>query len=177
MRIVSFITEPNTVDSILDRLWRTRTSRRRQRAPPRRWKSKSTATSLDRFISGPRTWQGESNFLLGSRGSLLGRRGATGDRLGGERIQPKARAGLGHRRVVHVLGVGRRAGRAIRRRLAHQRPHAGLTVSVSAVSAAQPRRVSQRSGWCFADRCTSGKLSYRPPATILLWWQSAVMLA
>ncbi len=39
MRIVSFITEPKVIDRILEHLRRTRTSRRRQRAPPRRWKS------------------------------------------------------------------------------------------------------------------------------------------
>jgi hypothetical protein len=39
MRIVAFITEPTTIDRILDHLRRTHTSWRRQRAPPRRWKS------------------------------------------------------------------------------------------------------------------------------------------
>ena len=40
MRIVSFITEPKTIDRILEHLRRrTETSRRRQPAPPRRWKS------------------------------------------------------------------------------------------------------------------------------------------
>jgi hypothetical protein len=44
MRIVSFITEPKTIDRILERLRRrTETSRRRQRAPPRRWKSPASS--------------------------------------------------------------------------------------------------------------------------------------
>ena len=43
MRIVAFITEPKTIDKILEHLKRrTHTSRRRQRAPPRRWKSTAT---------------------------------------------------------------------------------------------------------------------------------------
>jgi hypothetical protein len=45
MRIVSFITEPKTIDRILEHLRRrTETSRRRQRAPPRRWKSAASAS-------------------------------------------------------------------------------------------------------------------------------------
>jgi len=40
MRIVAFITEPKTIDRILEHLRRrTQTARRRQRAPPRRWKA------------------------------------------------------------------------------------------------------------------------------------------
>jgi hypothetical protein len=39
MHIVAFITEPKTIDRILEHLRRTETSHRRQRAPPRRWKS------------------------------------------------------------------------------------------------------------------------------------------
>lgn len=39
MRIVSFITEPKTIDKIPEHLRCTQTSRRRQRAPPRRWRS------------------------------------------------------------------------------------------------------------------------------------------
>ena len=42
MRIVAFITEPKTIDRILEHLRRTRATRRRQRAPPRRWKSTAT---------------------------------------------------------------------------------------------------------------------------------------
>jgi hypothetical protein len=45
MRIVSFITEPKTIDRILEHLRRTRASRRRQRAPPRRWKSAASTSS------------------------------------------------------------------------------------------------------------------------------------
>ena len=45
MRIVSFITEPKTIDRILEHLRRTKTSHRRQRAPPRRWKSAASAAS------------------------------------------------------------------------------------------------------------------------------------
>ncbi len=39
MRIISFITAPKTIDRILEHLRRTRATRRRPRAPPRRWKS------------------------------------------------------------------------------------------------------------------------------------------
>jgi hypothetical protein len=47
MRIVSFITEPKTIDRILEHLRRrTETSRRRQRAPPRPWKSATSTTSV-----------------------------------------------------------------------------------------------------------------------------------
>jgi len=46
MRIVSFITEPKTIDKILEHLRRIQTSRRRQRAPPpRRWKSPASTAS------------------------------------------------------------------------------------------------------------------------------------
>jgi hypothetical protein len=45
MRIVAFITEPKTIDRILDHLHRTQASRRRQRAPPRRWKSPASTAS------------------------------------------------------------------------------------------------------------------------------------
>ena len=46
MRIVAFITEPKTIDRILEHLRRrTETSRRRQRAPPRRWKSATSTAS------------------------------------------------------------------------------------------------------------------------------------
>ena len=45
MRIVAFITEPKVIDRILDHLRRTRTTRRRPRAPPRRWKSAATTAS------------------------------------------------------------------------------------------------------------------------------------
>jgi hypothetical protein len=45
MRIVAFITEPRIIDRILDHLRRTQISRRRQRAPPRRWKSSATTAS------------------------------------------------------------------------------------------------------------------------------------
>jgi hypothetical protein len=46
MRVVAFITEPKTIDRILDHLRRrTETSRRRQRAPPRRWKSATSTAS------------------------------------------------------------------------------------------------------------------------------------
>lgn len=46
MRIVSFITEPKTIDRILDHLRRrTETTPRRQRAPPRRWKSAASTAS------------------------------------------------------------------------------------------------------------------------------------
>jgi hypothetical protein len=45
MRIVSFITEPKTIDRILEHLRRTKNSRRRQRAPPRRWKSTESTAS------------------------------------------------------------------------------------------------------------------------------------
>ena len=44
MHIVAFITEPKTIDRILEHLRRTKTSQRRQRAPPRRWKS-ATSTA------------------------------------------------------------------------------------------------------------------------------------
>jgi hypothetical protein len=46
MRIVAFITEPKTIDRILDHLRRTAPSRPRPRAPPRRWKSAVTTTSV-----------------------------------------------------------------------------------------------------------------------------------
>jgi hypothetical protein len=39
MRIVAFITEPTTIDRILEHLRRSAPTRPRQRAPPRRWKS------------------------------------------------------------------------------------------------------------------------------------------
>ena len=42
MRIVAFITEPKVIDRILEHVRRTQTSRRRQRAPPSRWKSVTT---------------------------------------------------------------------------------------------------------------------------------------
>ena len=46
MRIVAFITEPKTIDRILEHLrTRTKNSRRRQRAPPRRWKSAASTAS------------------------------------------------------------------------------------------------------------------------------------
>jgi hypothetical protein len=45
MRIVAFITEPKTIDKILEHLRRTQTSRRRQRAPPRRWSSAASTAS------------------------------------------------------------------------------------------------------------------------------------
>ena len=45
MRIVAFITEPKVIDRILDHLQRTRATRRRPRAPPRRWKSATNYTS------------------------------------------------------------------------------------------------------------------------------------
>jgi hypothetical protein len=46
MRIVAFITEPSTIDHILEHLRRRpHASRQRQRAPPRRWKSKAGTTS------------------------------------------------------------------------------------------------------------------------------------
>ena len=45
MRIVAFITQPKVVDRILDHLRRTQASRRRQRAPPRRWKSAAGTTT------------------------------------------------------------------------------------------------------------------------------------
>ena len=45
MRIISFITEPNMIDRVLEHLTgRTQASRRHQRAPPRRWKSAASAT-------------------------------------------------------------------------------------------------------------------------------------
>ena len=44
MRIVAFITEPKVIDRILEHLRRTRPTRR-QRAPPRRWKSAASSTS------------------------------------------------------------------------------------------------------------------------------------
>ena len=43
MSIVAFFTEPKTIDRILEHLRRTGASRRRQRAPPRRWKSAARA--------------------------------------------------------------------------------------------------------------------------------------
>ena len=45
MRIVALITEAKTIDRILDHLRRTQTSHRRQRAPPRRWKSAASTAS------------------------------------------------------------------------------------------------------------------------------------
>ena len=45
MRIVAFITEPKTIDHILDHLRRTAPTRPRPRAPPRRWKSAAKAPS------------------------------------------------------------------------------------------------------------------------------------
>jgi hypothetical protein len=45
MRIVAFITEPKTIDRILEHLRRTQTSRRRQRTPPRRWESAANTAS------------------------------------------------------------------------------------------------------------------------------------
>lgn len=45
MRIVAFITAPTTIDHILDHLRRTGVSRRRPRAPPRRWKSAASTAS------------------------------------------------------------------------------------------------------------------------------------
>ena len=45
MRIVSFITEHKTIDRILEHLRRTQATRRRQRAPPRRWKSTASKAS------------------------------------------------------------------------------------------------------------------------------------
>ena len=46
MRIVSFITEPKTIDRILDHLRRTQATRTRPRAPPpRRWKSAASTAS------------------------------------------------------------------------------------------------------------------------------------
>jgi hypothetical protein len=46
MRIVAFITEPTVIDHILEHLRRRpHASRQRQRAPPRRWKSKAGTTS------------------------------------------------------------------------------------------------------------------------------------
>ena len=45
MHIVAFITQPQIIDRILDHLQRTRATRRRQRAPPRRWKSAATTAS------------------------------------------------------------------------------------------------------------------------------------
>jgi hypothetical protein len=44
MRIVAFITEPKVIDRILEHLNRTGPTRR-QRAPPRRWKSAATSAS------------------------------------------------------------------------------------------------------------------------------------
>jgi len=45
MRIVSFITEPKVIDRILEHLRHSRATRRRQRAPPRRWKSPTGTTT------------------------------------------------------------------------------------------------------------------------------------
>jgi len=45
MRIVAFITEPKVIDRILEHLRRTRATRRRPRAPPRRWKSAASTAS------------------------------------------------------------------------------------------------------------------------------------
>jgi hypothetical protein len=45
MRIVAFVTEPKTIDRILDHLRRTAPTRPRTRAPPRRWKSSAKAAS------------------------------------------------------------------------------------------------------------------------------------
>jgi len=45
MRIVAFITEPKVIDRILEHLRRTKSSRRRPRAPPRRWKSPASTIS------------------------------------------------------------------------------------------------------------------------------------
>ena len=45
MRIVAFITEPQQIDGILEHLRRTAPTRRRPRAPPRRWKSSATTVS------------------------------------------------------------------------------------------------------------------------------------
>jgi hypothetical protein len=45
MHIVAFITQPQIIDRILEHLRPTQTSRRRTRAPPRRWKSSATTAS------------------------------------------------------------------------------------------------------------------------------------
>jgi hypothetical protein len=45
MRIVAFLTDPTTINRILDHLRRTHTSRRRPRAPPRRWTSPARTAS------------------------------------------------------------------------------------------------------------------------------------
>ena len=45
MRIVAFITQPKVIDRILEHLRRTESSRRRPRAPPRRWKSATSTTT------------------------------------------------------------------------------------------------------------------------------------
>ena len=45
MRVVAFITEPKVIDRILDHLRRSRSTRRRPRAPPRRWKTATTTTT------------------------------------------------------------------------------------------------------------------------------------
>ena len=45
MRTVAFITQPKQIDRILDHLRRTRATRQRPRAPPRRWKSAAGSTS------------------------------------------------------------------------------------------------------------------------------------
>jgi hypothetical protein len=45
MRIVAFITQPKTIDRILEHLRRTALTRPRTRAPPRRWKSATTASA------------------------------------------------------------------------------------------------------------------------------------
>jgi hypothetical protein len=44
MRIVAFITEPQQIDRILEHLRRTAPTRRRPRAPSRRWKSATSTT-------------------------------------------------------------------------------------------------------------------------------------
>ena len=54
MRIVAFITEPKVIDRILDHLRHTRASRRRQRAPPGRWKSAASTASAYIHTSSPR---------------------------------------------------------------------------------------------------------------------------
>jgi hypothetical protein len=46
MRIVAFVTEPKTIDRILDHLRRTAPTRPRPRAPPRRWKPSATTASV-----------------------------------------------------------------------------------------------------------------------------------
>jgi len=45
MQIVAFITEPKVIDRILEHLRPAKSSRRRPRAPPRRWKSAASSTS------------------------------------------------------------------------------------------------------------------------------------